>query len=37
MKYYDLIIDSSEISSEDAVKVIEAYMEAFYNFKEKNK
>ena len=37
MKYYYLTIDSSEMSSEDAVKVIEAYMEAFYNFKEKNK
>ena len=35
MKYYDLIIDSSEVSSEDAVNVIEAYMEAFFRGKNK--
>ena len=36
MKYYDLIIDSTKISDEEAVKVIEAYMEAFFKGKKKN-
>mgnify|MGYP002570477319 FL=1 len=30
MQHYDLIIDSGKISSADAVKVIEAYMDAFF-------